>query len=114
MKRIIFAILVTFFMASNGFASTSCPIAQVIQTGAYSAGGSAILLYNLEEGVTGWTYNTYKWFIFDTSGGGDAMLATALTAIVSGRNVAICPKTAETFTDWSEIDQIWLLNYDTN
>ena len=92
------------------FAAVDCPIAQVSQTGGTSGGQSAVLLINLEAGVSSWAQNEYRWFNFDLEGGAGVMLATALTAIVSNKKVQICPKTAGDFSSWSQIGQIYIIN----
>ena len=89
--------------------ATDCPIVDVSQTGGAVGGQRAALLINTEAGVSGWAQNEYRWFSFDTEGGGNVMLATALTAITTGIKVQMCPKIAGDFSSWSQIGQIYII-----
>lgn len=90
-------------------AHTACPLVEVVKAGAYRGGDGAVMLKNLEAGVSGWSQNESRWFNLDWDGGSDAMLATALTALNSDKTMQMCPENSGDFTAWSQIDQLYVV-----
>lgn len=106
----ILLLLCVIMSGTQVSADTTCPVVEVIQTGAYGGTGQgAIMLKNLEAGMPSWNQGEIRWFNLDWDGGSDAMLATALTALVSDKNIQVCAKDSGVFTPWSQLDQLYII-----
>lgn len=106
----LFALIV---LAESAVAVPSCPLVKVEQTGAASTGcDAAVLVTNLENGVSGWPKDEARWFCFDsTNDRADAMLAVALTALSNQKTAQICPKNSNVFSNWSYLNQMWVTRW---
>ena len=103
--------LMSWGLAGNVWANSSCPETQILQIGPYSTwqDASAVLLKNVDsETVSGWPAGEERWFSL-TSSIEDKLLATGLTAVSLGKKVKMCPKVTGDFVAWHDIGAFYLL-----